>query len=84
MRANAVEFARCRQESSDNTGTMSETITATATEPIIEARKLEKFYPQPDGNRIQVISPTDIAIIRDRLLHCWDHRDAENRRCCAC
>src|SRR6202140_2359310 len=30
--------------------------------PIIEARKLEKSYPQPDGSRIQVISATDLAI----------------------
>jgi len=30
--------------------------------PIIEARQLEKFYPQPDGGRIQVISPTDLAV----------------------
>jgi hypothetical protein len=30
---------------------------STGVEPIIEARKLEKFYPQPDGGRIQVIAP---------------------------
>ncbi|HKN23436.1 MAG TPA: nitrate/sulfonate/bicarbonate ABC transporter ATP-binding protein [Candidatus Acidoferrum sp.] len=47
---------------------MSETTTATAVEPIIEARKLEKFYPQPDGNRIQVISPTDIAIYPGQII----------------
>src|SRR6516225_8078753 len=47
---------------------MSETITASATEPIIEARKLEKFYPQSDGNRIQVISPTDIAIYPGQII----------------
>jgi NitT/TauT family transport system ATP-binding protein len=47
---------------------MSETITTTAVEPIIEARKLEKFYPQPDGNRIQVISPTDIAIYPGQII----------------
>ncbi len=47
---------------------MNETITATAVEPIIEARKLEKFYPQPDGNRIQVISPTDIAIYPGQII----------------
>ncbi len=39
-----------------------------AVEPIIEARKLEKFYPQPDGNRIQVISPTDIAIYPGQII----------------
>jgi NitT/TauT family transport system ATP-binding protein len=47
---------------------MSETISAVAVEPIIEARKLEKFYPQPDGNRIQVISPTDIAIYPGQII----------------
>lgn len=47
---------------------MSATTTTTAVEPIIEARKLEKFYPQPDGNRIQVISPTDIAIYPGQII----------------
>jgi len=47
---------------------MSEAITSVAVEPIIEARKLEKFYPQPDGNRIQVISPTDIAIYPGQII----------------
>jgi NitT/TauT family transport system ATP-binding protein len=40
----------------------------TATEPIIEARKLEKFYPQPDGNRIQVIAPTDLAVYPGQII----------------
>ena len=44
------------------------TITAAAVEPIIEARKLEKFYPQPDGTRIQVIAPTDIAIYPGQII----------------
>ena len=44
------------------------TTTATAVEPIIEARKLEKFYPQPDGARIQVIAPTDIAIYPGQII----------------
>src|SRR5271157_2019737 len=39
-----------------------------AVEPIIEARKLEKFYPQPDGNRIQVIAPTDLAIYPGQII----------------
>lgn len=47
---------------------MSVTTTSTAVEPIIEARKLEKFYPQPDGNRIQVISPTNIAIYPGQII----------------
>jgi NitT/TauT family transport system ATP-binding protein len=43
--------------------------TATAgIEPIIAASKLEKFYPQPDGSRIQVISPTDIAIYPGQII----------------
>jgi NitT/TauT family transport system ATP-binding protein len=32
------------------------------TEPIIRAQQIEKFYAQPSENRIQVISPTDLAI----------------------
>jgi NitT/TauT family transport system ATP-binding protein len=31
-------------------------------EPIFEARKVEKFYPQPDGGRVEVIAPTDLAV----------------------
>ena len=44
------------------------TTTAAAVEPIIEARKLEKFYPQPDGTRIQVIAPTDIAVYPGQII----------------
>jgi NitT/TauT family transport system ATP-binding protein len=44
------------------------TTPATAVEPIIEARKLEKFYPQPDGTRIQVIAPTDIAVYPNQII----------------
>jgi NitT/TauT family transport system ATP-binding protein len=36
--------------------------------PIIEARKLEKFYPQPDGSRIQVIAATDLAIYPGQII----------------
>ena len=39
-----------------------------APEPIIEARKLEKFYPQPDGSRIQVISATDLAVYSGQII----------------
>jgi NitT/TauT family transport system ATP-binding protein len=42
--------------------------TAAAVEPIIEARKLEKYYPQPDGTRIQVISPTDLAVYPGEII----------------
>jgi NitT/TauT family transport system ATP-binding protein len=44
------------------------TTLATAVEPIIEARKLEKFYPQPDGHRIQVIAPTDLAVYPGQII----------------
>jgi NitT/TauT family transport system ATP-binding protein len=40
----------------------------TAPTPIIEARKLEKFYVQPDGNRIQVISATDLAVYPSQII----------------
>jgi NitT/TauT family transport system ATP-binding protein len=36
--------------------------------PIIEARAVEKFYAQPEGHRIQVIAPTDLAIYPDQIL----------------
>ncbi|HKS74400.1 MAG TPA: nitrate/sulfonate/bicarbonate ABC transporter ATP-binding protein [Terriglobales bacterium] len=37
-------------------------------EPIFEARKVEKFYAQPDGNRVQVIAPTDLAVSRNSIV----------------
>src|SRR5215471_5846765 len=39
-----------------------------STEPIIEARAVEKFYEQPDGHRIEVIAPTDLAIYPDKFV----------------
>src|SRR5580693_461272 len=39
-----------------------------ASEPIIEARQLEKFYAQPDGTRIQVISATDLAVYPGQII----------------
>ena len=47
---------------------MSTQSTLAGVEPIIEARKLEKFYPQPDGTRIQVIAPTDIAVYPGQII----------------
>jgi NitT/TauT family transport system ATP-binding protein len=41
---------------------------ATAAAPIIEARQIEKFYAQPDGSRVQVIAPTDLAIYPGQIL----------------
>jgi NitT/TauT family transport system ATP-binding protein len=40
----------------------------TALEPIIEARQMEKSYPQPDGSRIQVIAPTSLAIYPGQII----------------
>jgi len=37
-------------------------------EAIIEARGVEKYYTQPDGNRIEVIAPTDLAIQPDKII----------------
>ena len=31
-------------------------------EPIIQARAIQKFYAQADGNRIEVVAPTDLSI----------------------
>jgi NitT/TauT family transport system ATP-binding protein len=39
-----------------------------ATAPIIEARKLEKSYAQPDGTRIQIIAATDLAIYPGKII----------------
>ena len=42
--------------------------TPVAAVPIIEARQLEKSYPQPDGSRIQVISATDLAVYPGQII----------------
>src|SRR5260221_1340927 len=41
---------------------------ATVAAPIIEVRQIEKFYAQPDGSRVQVIAPTDLAIYPGQIL----------------
>lgn len=40
----------------------------TAAAPIIEARKLEKSYAQPDGTRIQIIAATDLAVYPGKII----------------
>ncbi len=35
---------------------------------IIQARAVEKYFPQPDGNRIQVIAPTDIDVTPGKII----------------
>ncbi len=37
-------------------------------EVIIRAEKIEKYYAQPSQNRIQVISPTDLAIVPGEIV----------------
>jgi len=39
-----------------------------ASEPIIEARAIEKSYPQPDGTRIQVVGLTDLSIEPGKIV----------------
>src|SRR5256884_536649 len=42
--------------------------TDAAPEASIEARQLEKHYPQADGSRIQVIAPIDLAIYPGQII----------------
>jgi NitT/TauT family transport system ATP-binding protein len=35
---------------------------------IIEARAVEKYYSQPDGNRIEVIAPTDVEVTPGKII----------------
>lgn len=35
---------------------------------IIRAEQVEKYYPQPSENRIQVISPTDLSISAGEIV----------------
>src|SRR5579864_6872178 len=42
--------------------------TKRVSEGIIEARAVEKFYGQPNGARIQVIAPLDLAIYPGEIL----------------
>ena len=41
---------------------------APATEAIIRAEKVEKYYAQPSENRIQVISATDLSVLPGEIL----------------
>jgi NitT/TauT family transport system ATP-binding protein len=36
--------------------------------PIIQGRAVEKFYVQPDGNRIEVIAPTDLEVFPGKIV----------------
>jgi NitT/TauT family transport system ATP-binding protein len=37
-------------------------------EAIIQARAVEKYYSQPDGNRIEVIAPTDLDVCPGKII----------------
>ena len=37
-------------------------------EAIIQARAVEKYYPQPDGNKIEVIAPTDLDVCPGKIV----------------
>jgi NitT/TauT family transport system ATP-binding protein len=39
-----------------------------AAEAIVETREIEKYYVQPEGNRIEVIAPTNLAIYAEKIL----------------
>ena len=38
------------------------------TEPIIRAQAVEKFYLQPDGNRIEVIAPVNLDVEPGKII----------------
>ena len=46
----------------------TEHITGENGEPILEGRDLEKFYLQPDGGKIEVVSPTNVKIMPGQIL----------------
>ena len=52
--------------------------------PIIEAQQVQKFFEQPDGNRIQVIAPTDLTLEAARSSRCSGLPAPASRPCCAC
>jgi NitT/TauT family transport system ATP-binding protein len=37
-------------------------------DPLIQARAVEKYYPQADGNRIEVIAPTDLEVCPGKIV----------------
>ena len=43
-------------------------MTDPVTEPIIRAQAVEKFYVQPDGNRIEVIAPVDLDVEPGKII----------------
>ncbi len=41
---------------------------AVPAEPIVEAKQVQKFFEQPDGNRIEVIAPTDLTLEPETII----------------
>jgi NitT/TauT family transport system ATP-binding protein len=54
--------------SAPNAASTAVSVASAAVAPIIEARQLEKFYVQPDGDRVQVIAPIDLAIYPNQIV----------------
>jgi NitT/TauT family transport system ATP-binding protein len=52
----------------DETGRGQDEDRMPAAEPIVETREIEKYYVQPEGNRIEVIAPTNLAIYPEKIL----------------
>jgi NitT/TauT family transport system ATP-binding protein len=46
-------------------GPVSESIDSA---PIIRARAIEKFYTQPDGGRVEIISPSDLDVFPQQII----------------
>ena len=44
-----------------------ETLRLHETEPIVEAREVEKFYLKPDGHPVQVIAPVNLQILPGKI-----------------
>jgi NitT/TauT family transport system ATP-binding protein len=55
-------------EIDDNPITPKPAVMAADGAPILEGRGLEKFFVQPDGGRIEVVSPTNIEILPGKIL----------------
>lgn len=60
--------ARFEPTPSVPTGPASSALSHAEREPIIEARKIEKSYHQPEGREIQVVAPIDLSIEPNTIL----------------
>jgi NitT/TauT family transport system ATP-binding protein len=55
-------------ETDNNRVSLAPIVTPEDGAPILEGRGLEKFYVQPDGGRIEVVSPTNIQIMPGKIV----------------